>query len=163
MTKVTRWLFGCAVCLSLVWVMGCDSGSGLAPVTGTVKFADGSPLTQGEIIFSGKDSSPRGQIKSNGSFTLYTGEEAGAAVGSYQVFITGVHSDPDAGGYQPPDESGAPPESRPAPVTSGLLIDEKFTRVETSGITQEVKSGKNNFDIVVEKPGAAPAAAEETQ
>lgn len=109
------------------------------PVQGTVKFSDGSPLGRGMIFFEGERLQSKGALNADGTFKLSTyATDDGAPAGNYKIYILDANEPHQGEGY------GAPGPS---------LIDKKFTSMETSGLTREVKEGTNKFDdIVVEKP-----------
>jgi len=118
--------------------IGC-SGSSTAPVAGRIKFKDGSDassLAGYEITLApvaGK-ASAAGTVQPDGSFQLSTvGDNDGALPGSYKVALTPpVSADPD----KPP----------PKPV-----IAARYNAPETSGLTIEVKPGRNTPELTVER------------
>ena len=114
------------------------------PAGGKVTFSDGTPLTQGWVTFESTDPgravSARGQLQSDGTFTLGTFEPGdGAIEGEHRVLVA------------VPTPEGDDPVAMRAPP----LIDPKFSRFETSGLEFTVSDdgAKNQFEIVVEKPG----------
>lgn len=134
--------------LALVFAVGCGgSGGGKTtyPVSGTVKFADGSPLTAGEINFVSKDTTARGKIQSDGSFKLGTYKDGdGAPAGSYRISIVGARSE----GTGQQDKSGQYDMGKP-------LVHPKYESPDGSKLTYEVKPDKGanaNADFTVEKP-----------
>ena len=134
-----------AALLLLSLSVGCG---GNASVTGKVTFADGTPLTEGHVIFESSTLAARGAIQNDGTYSLRTGDDSGIPRGSYQVSITGfgaasVQSVPGTGGGQ----SG--PQMRP--VFRESPIDRKYYLPETSGLTCEVK-GRTVYNITVEPP-----------
>lgn len=113
---------------------GCGSGvkDRLYKVSGTVKFADGQPLTAGMINFDSGKYNAFGAIESDGSFTLTTLNPGdGAPAGEYRVYLT------PGGGSPPP-------------------FHLKHLSAATSGITQEVKKQANKVEITVERYVAPP-------
>jgi hypothetical protein len=118
---------------------GCSKGISYVPVTGTVKFADGS-VPQGEIAtitFQPADAAPNakgasGKIADDGSFSLHTLQPGdGALPGAYRVTVHVMQ------GY---------PNGR-------SMVAEKFTRPDTTPLTATVEvDGENHFDFPVEKP-----------
>lgn len=123
------------VCLTLV--AGC---SGQYQVTGQVKFADGKPLDEGMVICEKKEGDhivqARGELKKDGTFRLGTLSPGdGALPGTYKVLVV------------PRGLTEAEKHS------IGPIIDPKFSKYETSGLTLEVKSGANQLNITVSKPG----------
>lgn len=130
--KRIRWCWWLACSLLVVAGCGTAPGGKTYKVTGTVKFADGTPLTKGVINFVGDKVTALSPLQPDGSFSLATNKpNDGAPEGTYKVFFTGECM----GGYQ----------QQP-------LIHTKFGTVETAGIEQKVTTQKNHFDIVVDKP-----------
>jgi hypothetical protein len=124
----------------LLLLAGCG-GTKYQPVTGQLVFPDGSPVTElegGQVVFEaqgegGTPVSASGALDSKGRFTLGTESVSdGATAGMNKVAIT------------PPAATGDVPP--PA------VIHPKYERFETSGLQYEVKPGKNDFKIKVEKP-----------
>jgi hypothetical protein len=118
---------------------GCGSGN-TSPVRGKVVFKDGKPLTGGLVVFRPVDQklqvSSRGDIRADGTFILGTYQEGdGAIPGKYQAAIT------------PPPRR----KVRERPIEDPI-IDPRFESYETSGLEFEVKRGKNEFKIEVDKP-----------
>jgi hypothetical protein len=108
-------------------------------VRGHVKFADGSPLTVGEVRFVSEKMVFSGTLKTDGSYELGSGGSANGIVpGKYEVSI---------------EHSGVPGETKPGKLYPEIipLIAAKYTDYGTSGISCEVK-GSTTFDITVEKP-----------
>lgn len=133
MKKIDVLLYSCVfVLFSLV---GCSN----AKVDGTVKFKDGTPLTEGKILFEApKVGSVSGMIKNDGSFQLGTLKDGdGVPRGSYRGKIIGTMK--------------ADPNSPKEDIQYIRVIDAKYENYETSGITLEVK-GKMTVDIPVEAP-----------
>ena len=135
-----------AVALFLISLsIGCGSNS---TVTGKVTFADGTPLTKGEVIFQSDVLISRGDIQADGTFTMWTGEARGTPNGSYRVSIEGFEG-PAMQMVAPADGMGGAPQYRP--VFSESPIDRKYFLPETSGLTCEVK-GRMVYNITVEPP-----------
>ena len=129
--------------LVLAAATGCSSGR--YPVVGAVTFDDGTPVTAGTVIgeatVDGKKVAVQGNIESDGSFRWGGATPGdGALPGQYRVLIT-------------------------APTLSDLemsqgkrpALDNKYARYETSGVTFEVKPGKNELSIKVAKPQSQTA------
>lgn len=124
-----------------VAIIGLLAGCGgkTIPVNGKVQFKDGSEageLAGYAIAFEaeGAKSSGVGEIQPDGSFTISTfGANDGALPGKHRVSISPPDSpDPD----KPPQKSKLPA---------------KYEKVETSGLTVEVKPGQGALEIVVER------------
>lgn len=114
---------------------GCGGGSKLPPmerVSGIVTLDD-KPLTRGLVQFQpdksqGTDGpSAVGAIGPDGKYELVTAQVKGAMVGKHTVMV----------------ESRAQPKNE-MDTLPALLVPEKYTRHETSGLKQEVVAGKAN-------------------
>ena len=126
--------------LLLGFVVGCG-GSG-DRVTGTVTFADGTPLTVGKVMFTNNSVTAFGNINAKGEFRMGTNKAGdGVPSGTYQVYITDARV---PASFTIQDEDG----NTSAPLV--LAIDPKFTTPARSGLTCEVK-GATTFNISVEK------------
>jgi hypothetical protein len=123
-------------CLLLAAGCGTESAPALAPVRGQV-FYHGRPVTTGTIVFASDASRgtsgplARGEIQPDGSYTLQTGDSAGAVVGWHRVTVVAVMvpAAPDPG----------QPFVMPRP-----LVPTRYSDPELSGLTCEVKAGKEN-------------------
>jgi hypothetical protein len=120
-------------------IAGCARDDSLATVDGVVR-RDGQPLTTGTVRFvPAAGRAATGQIQSDGTFRLGTHEEGdGAAIGMHKVAIIAYET---AGNGRPAYEAGAQP-NKP-------LVPQRYMAVGTSGLTFEVKPGKNHapFDL----------------
>ena len=123
--------------------VGCG---GNVTVTGKVTFADGTPLTEGTVVFQTPMMVSKGRIQEDGTYTLSTGEEKGIPRGSYQVSISGLGL-PRVESFMPP--GAMTPRIRATPTVSP--IDSKYFNPDTSGLVCEVK-GRTTFNITVEPP-----------
>lgn len=126
------------------FMIGCGtSGPATAPVSGTVTYK-GKPVPNAHVSFVPSDGSSRaaaGLTDSNGRFTLGTfSTNDGAIVGQYKVGVIAHGPDRPA---MPGEGSGMPGETMPGPPT----IPMKYFTPETSGLTQEVKSGRNTVEL----------------
>ncbi|WP_146115719.1 MULTISPECIES: carboxypeptidase regulatory-like domain-containing protein [Pirellulaceae] len=91
-----RTLLLAACLLLLIGGMGCSQQTENA-VFGTVQYADGTPMAQGELIFDDGKYSDIAPIDSEGNFSVVKGLPAG----TYKVTLGGV-MEPDAkGNYSP--------------------------------------------------------------
>jgi hypothetical protein len=124
----------------LLAVLAAGCGSGRYPVTGRVTYEDGTPVEAGTVIgeatVDGKPVGVQGNIEADGTFSWGT-ERAGdgAALGHYRVIVM-----PVALGDSELSEGKQP------------AVDGKFTRFHSSGITFDVKPGKNELNITVTRP-----------
>jgi hypothetical protein len=131
---VLSWMMLTLAALSLA---GCSGQT--APVNGRVKFKDGSDvavLAGYEVAFepAGGKASAVGQIAPDGTFKLSTfGADDGAIPGQHRVAITPPQS-PD------PDK---PPQKPHIPA--------KYNQFETSGLAAEIKPGRNDVQLELER------------
>ena len=156
-----RWhiLAGFSLVCSVIVLAGCGSGGSkdTYKVTGTVKFTDGSPLTQGMVVFASPEGTTQGEIQADGSYSLGTYDVSdGAPAGSYKVFLAGPIVGSDGGSEaesEPEASDGEEVEMYDEGMTESgeALVHQKFSAPATSELTCEV-SGKTTFDITVEKP-----------
>lgn len=134
-------------CLSLflglfaVGLVGC--GGQESSVAGKVTL-DGSPLTlspgsSGTVTFKSTSGGgmAQGQLDSSGNYSLNTGSDAGLKAGAYKVTVVATEMPP----ADPNNRSFVP---IPKPLTPA-----KYGNPDTSGLTADVKPGKNdqNFDL----------------
>jgi hypothetical protein len=125
----------------LAAMSGCGGGVEKHAVHGKVTYNDGSPMTGGMVEFqkAGDVTSALAYIQPDGSYELMTNDTGdGAAEGSYQVRVL-----PDEG-----EEDDGDGTRKPAP---GKKLDPKYKRYDTSGLTYQVTSGENKYDIVVHR------------
>jgi len=134
-----KHLFLTIIVTGLVCALGCGKD---ATVKGKVTFPDGTPLAVGEVIFQTETRMASGRIQSDGSYKLSGAtEKDGVPPGHYGVRVVGAY-----------DSSNTPPGAGPDEALPPIpLIDEKFEKMETSGLTCDVK-GTTIFDITVTKP-----------
>jgi hypothetical protein len=127
------WLRRCLPVLPLVLALGCgDNSPSLVPVTGKITYR-GLPLQNGTIVFtpdSRKGSSGNmamGEIKADGTYSLRTGKDFGAAPGHYRITVAAV--------LGPLPSPGQPYQYQP------VLLPEKYRDPELSGLSYEIKTG----------------------
>jgi hypothetical protein len=122
--------------LLLLGAIGC--GPKLYPARGTVTYPDGSPVTEGLVVFESKDqektTTARGEIRSDGSFELATFKPGdGARPGKYRVLVA-PKFDPNA----------VDRPSKKPPFHS------RYGEFKTSGLELDVTAaGPNEFPIKV--------------
>src|SRR5689334_19969321 len=83
-------IINCCLLLALVSLAGC--GSGRYRVSGKVTLADGSPLTEGNVVgeakIDGKLVGVQGSVQKDGSFEWGTNQPGdGALPGNYRVIV----------------------------------------------------------------------------
>lgn len=126
-------------CIPLLFVLLLLSGCGNnVKLRGKVTFADDTPLTVGTVCFQNGAFLARGFLQPDGSYVVGSLTEVdGLPPGSYRVYIAGaqrvIGEDKDE-----------------LPIYESL-IDEKYARPETSGLTLKVESSQRRFDIRVDK------------
>jgi len=137
--KHTLFLF----LLSLLLVLtGCGNHVGLS---GKVYFSDDqSPLTVGTVNFESDTFFSRAPLKSDGTFVVGSlGDADGLPPGQYRVYISDAIQTITTG------------EGDRAVSRYEALIDQKYMSAATSGIVIEINSTTRDFEIVVDRPGAA--------
>jgi hypothetical protein len=135
---MTRILLGGGLAALFLALPGC--GPGRSVVAGKVSYEDGTPVEDGSVIgeatVGGKMVAVQGTIRKDGSFTWGGDREAdGALPGTYKVIVV------------PPSLSEYELDHGQRPA-----IDGKYGKYETSGLSLEVKPGKNEFNITVSRP-----------
>jgi len=123
---------GVALVVSLA---GCGQNSRLGRVSGTVRL-DGKPVTSGVVQFvPAAGRAATGKIDSDGTYRLGTyGESDGALIGPHKVAIVA---------YEAGDDSRPAYELRN--VKRKPLVPTRYMSVGTSGLTADVKPGRNEF------------------
>jgi hypothetical protein len=124
---------------------GC--GSGRYPVAGRVAYEDGSPVEAGTVIgeatVDGRLVGVQGNIEPDGTFAWGSDRPGdGAPAGLYRVVVMPVAL----------GDSELAEGKHPA-------VDGKYTKYDTSGITFEVKPGRNELNITVTRPKPKKAKA----
>jgi hypothetical protein len=123
---------------ALASLAGCGGGK-TAPVNGRVKFKDGSDvsvLAGYSLTFEaeGGKTSAVGEVDRDGSFKLSTfGANDGAIPGKYRVAIE------------------APPNPDPDKPPTKSKLPAKYSNLDSSGLTAEVKPGQNNIELELDK------------
>ncbi|MGN0910699.1 MAG: hypothetical protein ACI4NP_03960 [Thermoguttaceae bacterium] len=136
--------------LFLVVFVLCLTGCGnKAKVTGTVKFADGSPLTVGTVNFTDGNNLFRGEIQSDGSFEMRTFKPGdGILKGSYKVYLTETLQFGETSTRVQKGPDGEEMKMEIIGNTTSTL-DPKYSDPEQSGLTIDVK-GNMTYDITIE-------------
>jgi len=135
----------------LAGVGGCGGGKEqvpLVPVSGVVKNG-GAPMPMGTVEFhpdTGKGNNfkgtPRGMIKSDGTYTLNTDGRDGAPVGWYKVTVSGQ-------GMPDPSKMGGEGGKAPTPP----VVNAMYTKPDTTKFSIEVKDGApaGTYDLSLSK------------
>jgi len=119
----------------LACLLLCGCASDHEPLSGTVTYEDGSPLTLGEVIFVTDSFQAVGTIQSDGTYTVGSLDiDDGLPAGTYRVYISNAV---DLG-----EEIDSEADDKP-------LVAEKFTSADTSGLTCDIPAEGNKFDITV--------------
>ena len=137
---MTRKLLLTFALTGLVIMVGC---SGKQQLTGTVTFSDdGSPVPTGVVFFETPTFSAQGSIKDGKYIVGSTAMADGIPKGTYQVSIRGAEDSVLIDG-----PGGSQIERRT------LLIDGKYQRPDTSGLTFTVDGTRNTrtFNIQVDR------------
>ena len=131
-TGMTRSLASAAACLALAGLIGCGgSASDKATISGKVTY-NGKPVTGGTLTLYSSTGAPYPvSIKEDGTFNV-----SGAPIGQM-----GVGIDTGPARVAPPAGSTAP--QGPPHVD----IPAKYKDPKTSGLTWDVKAGKNTKDF----------------
>lgn len=129
------------ISLSLICALGCSAdGPALFPVTGSVRFADGTPLRTGTVEFESAVGglNARGSIDHQGNFRLHSPDgRDGAVAGKHRAVVLQTFV----------------AEHLPAQLADhGPHTARRFAKYETSGLEFEVTpTASNEFTIVVER------------
>lgn len=128
-----RSLAGIAV---LSFCLGCSSNVNL---TGKVVYSDnGEPVTAGEVQFTTSDYFARATIEPDGSFKASSAKEGdGIPPGTYNIAI--LRAEKETG----TDRMGSP--------TMTPLIDPKYSKTDTSGLTVTVDGSTKPLELKVDR------------
>lgn len=119
---------------ALLLTAGCG-GPFDATLSGAVSL-DGSPLPTGTITLTptAEGTTAFGRVEEDGGYAVMTGRETGLQSGEYQVSII-AREDPT------PDPNGGPPPA------GKMLTPQWYSSRASSGLTVNVKPGRNTYDI----------------
>ncbi len=140
------------ICFIISWVLLAFVGCGRnCPVRGKVTFSDnGSPLTQGTIVFDNGKENGRAEINPDGSFVAGLQKPGnGLTKGTWNVSILGAETRVEAKAVKQPLGGLSIPMT---PESIILLIDEKYKRPETSGLSVTVDGSVSEFELKVDRP-----------
>jgi len=128
--------------LVAVLLVGCEAK--VAEVSGKVTYKD-KPLGSGVVMFIGSHDNATGSIDASGNYIV-----AKAPVGPCKVAVQTFA--PSGGGTGPKGTatSSMTVEGAPPPPGPYVAIPEKYSDPNQSGLTFEVKGGKNTFPIKLE-------------
>ena len=128
-------------------LIGCETNEKptfpVYPVKGTVKYADGKPLTDGWIEFTSQTGETKGRnsnskIDKDGNFEM---ETFARGKGAYAGPVTAVISEP-ASEFDP--EKGDVKKSE-------VKVLEKYKNYETSGLKYEIEKKDNTLNIIIDR------------
>jgi len=135
-----RWLFFAMI---LPMILGC---SNKITVDGTVKFSDGELLSKGSVFFGDAAGTHQyyGAIQPDGTFSLGGLKDGeGIPAGTYSVWLSGINFS-DYG----IDEKGK------SWSTSSVIMDPRFEKPQTSGLSFDIQAKTTGLEITVERPPA---------
>jgi hypothetical protein len=125
-------------------ISGCGSSGKTAAVTGRITYKD-KPVAKASVSFTpaeGATPAANGITDEDGGFTLSTfGINDGALPGNYRVAV--IARGPDRPPRPGEMGSGMPGEMMPGEA----IIPTKYFARDSSGLTYEVKPGKNQADF----------------
>ena len=131
--------------LAFAMLLALAVGCGKNPtVSGKVTFPDGTPFTEGKVVFETETFYASGPIQSDGTYVMGSSNPGdGVPRGTYQVSIQDVVK---------PNLVFRPGSFAPTAVTpASSPIDPRFFSGNTSGLSCEVK-GRTTYNITVEAP-----------
>jgi hypothetical protein len=132
-----RYCWTTSIVLFVIACAGCGKKSTVAAVRGKV-LLDDQPLTAGAIMTLPKGGRGAQGAIHNGEFELGTfAKNDGALIGTHQVAIVAYE-----GGL------GRGPEAK----LGKLLVPQRYTNPETSGLTIEVEPGENTPTLKLTSP-----------
>jgi hypothetical protein len=137
------------VVLSLVAASGCGGGTG--EVSGVVKYK-GQPLDGGQITFKGGGKLIGVDLKPDGTFTA-----TGVPTGTVKVAVSSLDGEKMVEHFRKASASGRGESKTPPPkgeASQYSKVPQKYGDPEASGLTIEVKSGKNEGVTIDLKEGA---------
>jgi hypothetical protein len=144
---VNRPSAGCLATLSIAWCfvsIGCSDRLRTYPVSGTVRFKSGGAVHVGTVELKSREHrvQARGQIQSDGSFTLTTYKDAdGAVAGMHDCVVVQLVVAEGIKGHKP---------------SSIGVVAQRYANYSTSGLTAEISPDKKN-ELVLEVEGILKA------
>ena len=121
-------------------------------VSGRVTYADGTPLTRGQILFSDGYYMGRSDLNENGEYQLHIfRKNDGIPPGIYNVYIVSAIQFEE---IKTKREVSARAIGEVAKMH--LLIDQQYTTPAPSGWVVEVNKKNRKFDFTVYPPGKVP-------
>lgn len=141
---ITKRLAPLVVGLGLLALSGC--GEKFSEVSGTVSLG-GKPLEAGVVTFFPEKGLPVAASVQNGSYTAVN-----VPFGPVRVTVTPLQTEAEVtagpGGPVKPGQEDPTAKQTPAPKKpAGPIIPEKYTSVDTSGLSTKVEQEKVTFPI----------------
>ena len=136
---IADWRTACLVIAIVISMASVGCGKRNSTVTGKVVYGkDGFPMTAGTVMFVSVEGQrlARGDIHSDGTFTLGSAQNEGILPGKYGVCIV------------PPDTSS----QRENGIIGPPVMDSRFLNTQTSELQFDVQPGKNDITVKVSKP-----------
>jgi hypothetical protein len=123
----------------LLATLGCNRGEPLGQVSGRVTY-QGQPVTEGIVVFANPTLGVHraSKLGADGRYEVFTNGRPGLPLGSYQVSVA-----------PPVDELVIGPINTPPKPREYANLPKKYRSPATSGLTLEVKSGENPFDVLM--------------
>jgi hypothetical protein len=119
---------------ALLIFVGCHNGN--VGLSGKVTYTDGTPLTVGEVCFETDTYVARGTLEKDGTYVVGSiSKSDGLPKGTYRVYISGA------------DKMVSGPDGMQLPES---LIDEKYRKSTTSGLTIDIPISGGKYNITVE-------------
>jgi len=135
-------------CILLVIALGCSNN---VPLRGTVLFSDnGEPVPRGLIMFESSNFMARGEIQSDGTFVVGSlRARDGMPPGDYRISIVGAIESYEVA---PTGRTTTPPGvAQAAPMNVIPLIDPRYERASTSGLTVTVDRSTREHSVIVDR------------
>lgn len=140
------------ICFIISWGLITITGCGKnCPVRGKIVFSDnGSPVTQGTIVFDNGKENGHAEINPDGSFVAGLQKPGnGLTKGTWNVSILGAEKRVEAKEIKMPLGGSSIPMT---PESIVPLIDDKYKRPETSGLSITVDGSVSEFELKVDRP-----------
>ena len=132
------------VAIYCAFVIGCSNDSGLTSVSGIVT-VDGKPVTEGTIMFYPTGGRPAAsQIAPDGSYELSSFKSGSGVPATTRQVPVSTYTTSTPKIAQSPTYPNEETEANMAEGKIVWLVDKKYSKLQTSKITAEVKAGEPN-------------------
>ena len=130
------------VFLTVIFLAGCSNGN--VSLKGKVTFSDDdNPLSVGTVCFESDSTLARGDLNPDGTFVVGTlRTHDGLPPGNYRVYITGA--------IKPMNMNSSGKTGGTASMFEPL-VDQKFLRASTSGLSIDVTSSTKVYNFSVDR------------